>query len=182
MYGFSAYGRTEYASTIRAGGASINLSDTLDLSDSIIRTAGRTLTDTIVLSDTFASLKVIAKFLSDSIDLSDIAVITLTKVITDTIIITDSIMTSVEKFFQDTIDLSDSVLATGSRTLLLNEILTLADLMNKSNFLRIMDTILMVDGFRNLSWTRRVKPAEGTWTPRTKPSEGTWTPRTKPPA
>jgi hypothetical protein len=47
----------------------------------------------------------------------------------------------------------------------------LSDIMNKSNFLRVMDTILLVDEFRNRSWTRRVKPAEGTWTPRTKPPE-----------
>lgn len=162
---------------------SINLSDTvsritakvftetINLSDSINRTLSKILSDTLSLADSIANIKVTLIAISDSINLVDSFGRGISKVMSDTVALAEDFMATATKVFTDTISLADSAVALSVRFVEFIDTITLSDIMNKSNFLRVMDTILLVDEFRNRSWTRRVKPAEGTWTPRTKPPE-----------
>lgn len=160
---------------------SINLSDTvsrvtakvfaetINLSDSITRTLSKILSDTLSLADSIANIKVTLIAISDSINLADSFGRGIAKVMSDTVALAEDFMATATKVFTDTISLADSAVALSVRFVEFIDTITLSDIMNKSNFLRVMDTILLVDEFRNRSWTRRIKPAEGTWTPRTKP-------------
>lgn len=179
------------AGAVLTGIYNLNVSENVTLTDSKLITLGKTLTETLNLTDSIATQKVMVLNLAEGITLSDSIVRTVGKTLAETLSLTDSKLATVGRTFTESLSLSDSILVTGSRSLNLEENIQLFDSMQKTNFLRLSETLNLTDVFQFRGWVPRVKPTAGPWTPRvvptdswtarTKPTAGPWTPRTKPP-
>lgn len=100
--------------TMTGGGGgtawTVNVSDSISLSDAANKAAGKPLSDTVTLSDSNSIRS--GKGISDTVTLTDASVRFAGKVLTDTVTLTDSISPGglpLTLFLSDTITLSDGV-------------------------------------------------------------------------
>lgn len=85
------------------------LSETLSLSDSILRTINRSLPETLSLTDTIAKTKIISSNLTTEVlSLSDTIIRTTTKVLSDTLSLVDSTIRMGARTLVDTLSLTDT--------------------------------------------------------------------------
>jgi len=120
-----------YPFTGSAGAYTQTLTDTLNLSDSILKSELRSLSDTLLLGDTLTTLK--AKFytLTDALNLSDTfsSSATFLRTLTDITNLSEILLKSLSRSVIDSINVSDTLLSHGSihYTSDLTEGLTLSD-------------------------------------------------------
>lgn len=128
--------------TIKAIGK--GLSDTITLSDAFARawTALRTFTDTITMSD--AIVKAFGKFLSDTITLSDAVAKAVTTAFSDSMTLSDNIVKSFGKYLSDTITMSDAFTTVKGILLMLSDTITMSDSFSTffNSFLRLPKIIM----------------------------------------
>lgn len=116
---------------LQSGGAALtlNLADTITLSDAVTKAAGLKKTDTSTLSD--AVTKAVGKLQSDTITLSDATARSVHVARSDTITLTDAQLKADGKLITDTITLSDFITVTPggavNYTLSLSDTITLTD-------------------------------------------------------
>jgi hypothetical protein len=117
------------------------ISDTITLTDAATKLFGKVLSDSITLTDAVA--KLVGKALSDSIALTDSKILTVGKVLSDTIALTDSLAKAVTKALSDTITATDSkALLTGK---VLSDSVALTDLKTFLVSKALSDSLVLTD-------------------------------------
>jgi hypothetical protein len=127
MYGGNYYGQIEYGGA-GSGLRVVTFSETVVTTDSVLKSLGRTLSETVTLTDTFASLKVILVVLTETVTMTDLALgRVITRVFTETVVLTDTLIKIAQRIFNETVTLTDTITQQKITILNLSEIVRLTD-------------------------------------------------------
>lgn len=119
------------------------LSDTVTLTDTLLKTAARTLSEVVTLTDTL--LKTAARTLSETVSLTDTLLKNAIKNLTDTVNLTDTFERTwvAIRELTETVNLTDTLIKTPEKVL--SEIVSLTDTLIKTAEKVLTDTITLTD-------------------------------------
>lgn len=180
MYGGIYYGQSYYGGLpTTTGNYTVDLSDTLVLSETITKAIARALSDTLSTSEVLSAIKIQLKTLSDSVSL------------------VETMLMAKAKFFVEVLELAETF--TKQRSKVLSDSVTVAFYsLTKALSKNPTDVLVIVEGVRTYLngvltvwtkiakqaggiWTNIVKTVGGAWTKSDKTSGGIWTKEQKPP-
>lgn len=143
------------------------LSDTMTLTDSILKTTGRKLVETLTLTDTLTSIRLKFSTLAESLSLSDSLVRTAGKVLSETVTLSSSLVKTLGAVFSETITLTDTTIRSFGKVL--TESLSLVTSLSK-----------LLNGRVPSLWAKIAKPTGDSWSKTNKPSGDSWNKIDKP--
>lgn len=141
-------------------------SETLTIADTFLKSLSRQFSETLILTDTVEKIKIYLKELTESVSLTDVFRGIANKVLQETISLTDSISKLQNKVISETITLADSIIKKIHKTF--TETLTLTDVVK-----------LLKNGLSVL-WSKVPRPLSGGWTKQSRQTDNTWHKQARP--
>jgi hypothetical protein len=121
------------------------LSESISVSDSILRTISRALTEASTITDTI--LYTLSRTLSETASVADSMLRTIGRAFNDPVSVLDSIQRTASRALSETVSVTDSLLYTLARSL--SETLTVSDSVSKLQARVLTETITILDHIRN---------------------------------
>ena len=144
----------------------LTCTESVSLTDSVLKTIFRQFPEALNLTDTVAKTKIYLKELAESVSLTDSVLKTIFKVFTEIVSLTDALSKLQSKVISETITLSDTIIKTIYKTF--------------SETLSLTDTIRLLKNGLNVLWGKVARPLSGGWTKQNRATDNKWNKQARP--
>lgn len=137
-------------------------SETITISDTMLRTMNRLFSDSLTITDSIVTVKVIFSVLTDGITITDVLVKSTQRTLSDSLTISDTLIKNAMKTFTETLSISDTIATVSTFLKVFSENITIAEYFTPrlNGLLALWHRVTKTTG----SWTKKAKDTTQLWT------------------